>query len=61
MPIISNNLALGNKTLVIDSATKMLKYLILSIHTIRNKGFDEIIKYPVVLSNEIGIDAIYLP
>jgi len=51
------NLALQKKSLTIDSATKMVKGLNLSIQTMRNKEIDKIIEIGKVIANDLGVKA----
>lgn len=51
------NLALQKKSLTIDSATKMVKGLILSIQTMRNEGIDKAIEYGKNIANDLGVKA----
>jgi len=53
------NLALQNKSLTIDSATKMVKGLILSIQTMRNEGIDKTIEFGQIIANDVGVKAIF--
>ncbi|XP_025204578.1 zinc finger MYM-type protein 1-like [Melanaphis sacchari] len=51
------NLALQKKSLTIDSATKMVKGLILSVQTMRNEGIEKTIEFGKVIANDLGIKA----
>ena len=51
------NIALQNKKLTIDSATKMIKGLIVSIQLMRNEGIEKSIEYGQVLANILCIRA----
>ncbi|XP_060865965.1 zinc finger MYM-type protein 1-like [Metopolophium dirhodum] len=51
------NLALQKKSLTIDSATKMVKGLILSVQTMRNEGIEKTIEFSKVIANDLGIKA----
>lgn len=51
------NLALQNKSLTVDSVSKMVKGLILSIQTMRNEGIDKAIEFGQVLADDVGVKA----
>lgn len=51
------NLALQKKSLTIDSATKMVKGLILSIQAMRNEGIEKTIEFGKVIANDLSIKA----
>lgn len=51
------NLALQKKSLPIDSATKMVKGLILSIQTMQNEGIDKAIEFGKNIANDLGVKA----